>query len=143
MECKVWQERLMTHCTMCNTYFELKWTIGWPYENFCSSDCRARWEKIKQTGYPAYTEKEMAFWTDLFRKKQQKGREIITEKLENKLAHWLKLKNSGSKVAHKVAQKTGSSLSYYGDEPLSHEPVLGNNSEPLFPVELLEEENDG
>ena len=110
MKSEVWQDKMMTHCALCNSYFELKWSIGYPYENLCSTDCRQRWEQIKRTSYPKYSENEMAFWEKIFKEKRQKERKMTTERLHNKLAHWLNAKKTGSKVAHKVAQKSGSSL---------------------------------
>jgi len=127
---------VMTFCTLCNKCFELKWSIGYPCENFCSTDCRQRWEQIKRTGYPKYPEYFMKFWEDWAHKKSLENVQILDK---SKVAHWLKLKKCGSKVAQKVAQKSGSFSSLGKNEPLSHEPILGKNLEPLFPVEPLEE----
>ena len=139
---KIYKEEdlpIMTHCSMCNTYFKLAWTIGWTtYENFCSNDCSKRYNKVRLNGYPKYSENEMNFWTDWAKSNRQNWVKRVQEIKEIKLAHWLSSKNNGSKVAQKVAQKSGSSSSYIEDEPLSHELVLGLDLEPPS----LEEEED-
>ena len=136
---KIYKEEdlmVMTHCTMCNTHFHLKWTIGWPYKNFCSNDCRERYRKVRLNGYPKYSDWEMDFWEKWARKRHILQQKLAQIEVNNSLAHWLSSKNTGSKVAQKLAQKSGSTLPLGEGEPLSHEPVSGENLEPLFPMEL-------
>lgn len=120
-------------CSICGKQnVTLKWSINFPIDRYCCEHCRERDNFIKLNGYPIISDEEFKFWTSIFG---------YSKTLE-KQAQRLNVKKTGSKVAHKQAQKTGSTPPYIRVEPLSLEPIFENELEPVFDETYLEDYND-
>lgn len=129
-------------CSVCSRESENCFSIDFPYTIFCSPYCFERHQNILKQKEEIVSEKDFNWWVNALKPQTIDYNQKFALIDKSKVAQWLKPKKSGSKVAHIVAQNSGSSLSLWGDEPLSHEPIFDDEHEPIFePTEENEEEN--